>query len=217
MLIATGLLITWVLVVMVGHDGADDAEGRLGRRDADRGARAPVLDGPLARHLSRPGRACSRRPRPLAFVLGSYVAAEALRKRRRATRLAAVSAPVESPTRLRGAGRGPAPAGRARGRARRHPLGARLGEGWQRGQNHVPAATDAGLRDRRRGSAARLAVAPVDAELVLHRPGRTVGRDVVAQRRALTLDARPQRSPDRPRDAARPRPPSELVRRRAAG
>ena len=44
------------------HDRADDAEGGLDRRDADRRARASVLGRALVRPLSPPGRALARRP-----------------------------------------------------------------------------------------------------------------------------------------------------------
>jgi SAM-dependent methyltransferase len=91
----------------------------------------------------------------------------------------------------------------------------------------VPRATtaDPRLRDRRSAARALLAVASVDAELLLHRAGRAVGCPVVAQRRALALDARSQRCTDgasepcdlgggefvRRAQGAHPRPPERLV------
>ena len=66
----------------------------MDRRDADRGPGASVLGRALARHL--PDVAGSARAgAALVFVLGSYVAAEQVRKRRRA-RLIPVTPAVPS-------------------------------------------------------------------------------------------------------------------------
>ena len=121
MLIATGLLITWVLVVMVWHDRPDDAEDRVGRCHADRGPRAAVLDGSLARRL--PHLAGHRRP-----VRRGRVRAREL-FRRRSTPQAASGSAVDAGSGARGqpaprgrAGVGQASNRRARRRACRHAL-----------------------------------------------------------------------------------------------
>ena len=90
MLIATGVLIPWVLVVIVGTDRADAPGGRLAARDADRGPAPPYWAGlwlgvyPTWEGARGPGRGAS-------FVVGSYLAAEHVRARRRRRVLASVA------------------------------------------------------------------------------------------------------------------------------
>jgi len=55
------------------------------------------------------------------------------------------------------------------------------------------APPDAGFRDRSPAALARLAVAAVDPELVLHAPTLAVGLRVIAKRRSLALDSEPER------------------------
>src|SRR5690242_18370389 len=55
-----------------------------------------------------------------------------------------------------------------------------------------PAPGDPRLRDRRPAARTRFAVTAVDPELVLHRAALPVRAPVVAERRALSLDAEPQ-------------------------
>ena len=88
------------------------------------------------------------------------------------------------------------------------------------------ATADARLRDRRAAPPTRLSVAPVHAELVLHRAGSAVWRGVVAQRRTLALDPGAERCADRAREPGdllgrqpvrgpqrvEPRAPERLVR-----
>ena len=63
------------------------------------------------------------------------------------------------------------------------------GNGWQFGQNHVPAPGGTRLLDRPAAPLARFALAAVDLELVLHPAGAAVRRAVVAECRALARDA----------------------------
>ena len=72
-----------------------------------------------------------------------------------------------------------------RSHSRRHPT-----NGWQPGTKPGAAPADAGLRDGRAAASARLTVAAVDAELVLHRARRAVRGGVVAEGRALPIDSR---------------------------
>ena len=205
MLMATGLLITWVLVVMVGTTVQTMQKVGWVAVTPIEGLELPYWMG-LWLGIFPTWQGVLAQAAAVVFVLGSYVAAEALRKRRRATRLAAASAPLESPlasvgpdaVRLRRSSAWPSPSAPARRR-----LGERLAARAEPG----PAAADAGLRDRGAAARAWLAVAAVDAELVLHRSGSPVGGGVVLQRRALALDARPERSPDGPGHAG------DLVRR----
>src|SRR3990172_6516909 len=60
----------------------------------------------------------------------------------------------------------------------------------------TPAA-DSCFRDRAATAGARLARAPVDPELLLHRASRAVRRRVVAEGRPLAVDAGTERRPDR--------------------
>ena len=95
MLIVTGLMVAWVLVVMVGTHRPDHAEGRLAARHADRGPALPYWSGlwfgifPTWQG-DRPAGA-----RADVFVLGSYVAAEGQRRRRR--NAAVIGAPAVVP------------------------------------------------------------------------------------------------------------------------
>ena len=197
MLIATGLLITWVLVVMVGTTVQTLQKVGWVAVTPIEGLELPYWAG-LWLGVYPTWEGIGAQVAAAVFVVGSYFGAEALRKQRRA-RLAATTTPVARPV--------PAepvdvrlPARRARGRARRDALirrGKRLAARAEPGA----ATADARLRDRRSTAPARLAVAAVDAKLVLHRSRRAVGSGVVAQRRALALDARTQRGTDRTRDA----------------
>src|SRR5262245_36767403 len=67
-----------------------------------------------------------------------------------------------------------------------------------------PASTDDDPLDRPPAAVARLAEPAVDVELVLHRASVAVRRDVVAERRSLSLDSLAQ---DRPQRAVEPREP----------
>ena len=95
MLIVTGVLITWVLVVLVGQ--TVQLIQKVGWLPVApiAGLALPVLVRPLAGALPdlagppRPGRAA-------AFVVGSYLAAEAIRKRRRQRRLTPAPAAVSA-------------------------------------------------------------------------------------------------------------------------
>ena len=88
MLIATGLMITVGARRARRADRADAAEGRLGARDADRRPRPAVLGRSLARPLPDLEGLVAQAA-ALAFVIGSYFAAEVVRNRRRARILAA--------------------------------------------------------------------------------------------------------------------------------
>ncbi len=140
------------------HDGADDAEGGLGRGDAGRGARAAVLGRSLARPLSdlagdrRTGRrGCVRRRQLLRRGGAQETAPSAPARDRDARRGLGV----------RGAKRRPASNRRARRRARGDALAPprHSGSGWQRGQNHVPRPPTRVFaivaRQRRHGSPSR--------------------------------------------------------------
>ena len=82
MLVVTGLMVAWVLVVMVGQHRPDHAGGRLAARHADRGAALPYWSG-LWFGLFPTWQGIGLQAAALAFVLGSYVAVEWQRSRRR--------------------------------------------------------------------------------------------------------------------------------------
>jgi len=96
MLMATGLLITWVLVVMVGTTVQTMQKVGWVAVTPIEGLELPYWMG-LWLGIFPTWQGVFAQAAAVVFVLGSYVAAEALRKRRRATRLAAASAPLESP------------------------------------------------------------------------------------------------------------------------
>ena len=77
-------------------DRADDAEGRLDRGHADRGLELPYWAG-LWLGVFPTWQGVLAQAAAVVFVLGSYFAAEALRKQRRAARVATVSAAGERP------------------------------------------------------------------------------------------------------------------------
>ncbi len=166
MLIATGLLITWVLVVMVGTTVQTMQKvGWIGVTPIE-GLELPYWAGlwlgvfPTWQGVLAQGAA-------LVFVLGSYFAAEQVRKRRRA-RLIPVTPAVRERT-----------GSQLRGELRDQPVCA---DAVRLAARAVPraAAADARLRDRLTASRARLSLAPVDPELVLHAAGRAVGLRIVA-------------------------------------
>ena len=133
MLIATGLLITWVLVVMVGTTVQTMQKVGWVAVTPIEGLELPYWMG-LWLGVFPTWQGVLAQAAAVVFVLGSYFGAEALRKRKRA-RLVST-------------------AGGERLAARTEP-GA--------------ATADARLRDRGAAARAGLAVASVDAELVLHR------------------------------------------------
>ena len=92
----TGLLILWVLVVMVGTTVQTlQVVGWVPVTPVE-GLQPPLLGRASGSGSSRPGRVCSRRVRRSSFVLGSYVLAEQLRKRRRRADPRRAAAPVAS-------------------------------------------------------------------------------------------------------------------------
>jgi high-affinity iron transporter len=132
MLIATGLLITWVLVVMVGTTVQTMQKvGWIGVTPIE-GLQLPYWAG-LWLGLFPTWQGLGAQAAAAAFVLGSYVAAEAVRKRKRARVIASV-------------------------------------DGLATGAEPRSASADASLRDGGATADTGLTVAPVDAELVLHRP-----------------------------------------------
>ncbi len=141
MLIATGVLITWVLVVMVGTTVQTMQKvGWIGVTPIE-GLQFPYWAG-LWLGLFPTWQGLGAQAAAAAFVIGSYVAAEAVRKRKRARIMASV-------------------------------------DGLATGAEPRPASPDASLGDRGAAPDAGLSVAPVDAELVLHRSGSPVGSGVV--------------------------------------
>ena len=122
LLIVTGVLISLVLVVLVGNTVRTlQGVGWLG--DHPDRHRVPALDGHLARASSRRSRAWSPRRGAFAFVVGSYYAAEWVRKRnvRRARPRTWTAGEHGTPTAPSVHANGNGQAGRAE-RARRHAL-----------------------------------------------------------------------------------------------
>jgi high-affinity iron transporter len=144
MLITTGILITWVLVIMVGK--TVQTMQKVGWVDVTpiEGLQLPYWAG-LWLGLFPTWQGLIAQSAAVVFVVGSYFAAEAARKRKRARIMSSASA--------------------GQGLAARAEPGA--------------PAPDAGLGDGRAAASAREAVAPVDAELVLHGSGSSVGSGVV--------------------------------------
>ena len=96
MLIATGLLITWVLVVMVGTTVQTMQKiGWIGVTPIE-GLELPYWMG-LWLGVFPTWQGIGAQFAAAVFVLGSYFGAEALRKRRRAARLTPAAAHVDSP------------------------------------------------------------------------------------------------------------------------
>ena len=96
MLMATGLLITWVLVVMVGTTVQTMQKVGWIAVTPIEGLELPYWTG-LWLGVFPTWQGVLAQAAAVVFVLGSYFAAEALRKQRREARLATVSAAGESP------------------------------------------------------------------------------------------------------------------------
>ena len=96
MLMATGLLITWVLVVMVGTTVQTMQKVGWIAVTPIEGLELPYWMG-LWLGIFPTWQGVLAQAAAVVFVLGSYFAAEALRKHRRAARLTTVSAAVASP------------------------------------------------------------------------------------------------------------------------
>ena len=144
MLVATGLMITWVLVVLVGQTVQTlQKVGWVGVTPVE-GLELPYWSG-VWLGLYPTWQGLLAQAAALAFVVGSYLAAEAMRKRRRA-RLLAGTADGER-TRLRRGWRG------RRARPRRWPRCPRRCERSRR----TSARADSGARRRRAPRARRRA------------------------------------------------------------
>ena len=107
MLVVTGLMVAWVLVVMVGTHRPDHAEGRLAARHADRGPALPYWSG-LWFGIYPTWQGVGLQVAALTFVIGSYVAVEWQRSRRRGR---VIADPVPATGRLENAPRELASAG----------------------------------------------------------------------------------------------------------
>jgi high-affinity iron transporter len=161
MLIATGVLITWVLVVMVGTTVQTmQRVGWIGVTPIE-GLELPYWAG-LWLGIFPTWQGVIAQTAAAVFVVGSYFAAETLRRRRRETRFVSASS-----------------------------------EGLAAWAEPGSTAAHARLRDDGAASAAGLAVAAVDTELVLHPSPRAVRSGVVAEGRALAFDPHSQSSTNR--------------------
>ena len=199
MLIATGVLITWVLVVMVGTTVQTMQKVGWVAVTPIEGLELPYWAG-LWLGLYPTWQGIGAQAAAAVFVVGSYFGAEALRKRRRARRLATVTPDAGSVVRASQATSGFQPSSASASPWRRASASTSFRERLAAGTEPRSPAADARLRDRRSAAPARLAVATVDAELVLHRPRGAVGSGIVAKGRALAVDPGAQGRADRARE-----------------